>query len=133
MPREGAVIFRELVGKIEVFGIECDKCGRRRRYHLYRLIERYGIDTPSQAIRLARRNHGELSAQAGEEFERSMRYSHVRYITTKWALMSILGLGCVKTCSDGSPSRQSDQGHSGYFRRRRTTCRTDSLRPRLPE
>jgi hypothetical protein len=47
MPREGAVIFRELVGKIEVFGIECDKCGRRRRYHLYRLIERYGIDTPS--------------------------------------------------------------------------------------
>ena len=21
---------------------ECDKCGRRGRYHLYRLIERYG-------------------------------------------------------------------------------------------
>jgi hypothetical protein len=24
--------------------IECDKCGRRGRYHLHRLIERYGID-----------------------------------------------------------------------------------------
>ena len=38
MPRDGAIIFRDLVG------VECDKCGRRGRYHLYRLIERYGIE-----------------------------------------------------------------------------------------
>ena len=44
MPREGAIIFRELIGKLEVLDIECDKCGRRGRYHLHRLIERYGID-----------------------------------------------------------------------------------------
>jgi hypothetical protein len=25
-----------------VLNVECDKCGRRGRYHLYRLIERYG-------------------------------------------------------------------------------------------
>jgi hypothetical protein len=44
MPREGAIIFRDLIGKLEVLNIECDKCGRRGRYHLRRLIERYGID-----------------------------------------------------------------------------------------
>jgi hypothetical protein len=31
-------------GKLEVLNIECDKCGRRGRYRLDRLIERYGID-----------------------------------------------------------------------------------------
>jgi hypothetical protein len=44
MPREGAIIFRDLVGKLDVLNVECEKCGRRGRYHLDRLIERYGID-----------------------------------------------------------------------------------------
>jgi hypothetical protein len=44
IPRDGAIIFRDLVGKLDVLNIECDKCGRRGRYHLHRLIERYGID-----------------------------------------------------------------------------------------
>jgi hypothetical protein len=38
MPREGAIIFRDIVGKLDVLRVECDK------YHLDRLIERYGID-----------------------------------------------------------------------------------------
>ena len=45
MPRDGAIIFRDLVGKLEVLNIECDKCGRRGRYRLDRLIERYGVDS----------------------------------------------------------------------------------------
>jgi hypothetical protein len=44
MPREGAIIFGDLVGKLDVLRIECDKCGRRGRYRLDRLIWRYGID-----------------------------------------------------------------------------------------
>jgi hypothetical protein len=44
MPREGAIIFRDLVGKLEVLNIECHKCGRKGRYRLHRLIERYGVD-----------------------------------------------------------------------------------------
>jgi hypothetical protein len=32
MPREGAIIFRDLLGKLEVLQIECDKRGRRGRY-----------------------------------------------------------------------------------------------------
>jgi hypothetical protein len=44
MPRDGAIIFRDLVGKLGVLNVECDKCGRRGRYPLYRLIQRYGMD-----------------------------------------------------------------------------------------
>jgi hypothetical protein len=44
MPRDGAIIFRDLEGKLDVLDVECDKCGRFGRYHLERLIEQYGID-----------------------------------------------------------------------------------------
>jgi hypothetical protein len=44
MPREGAIIFRDLVGKLDVLNVECGKCGPRGRCHLHRLIVRYGID-----------------------------------------------------------------------------------------
>ena len=44
MPREDAIVFRDIVGKLDVLNVECDKCGRRGLYHLDRLIERYGID-----------------------------------------------------------------------------------------
>jgi hypothetical protein len=44
MPRDGAIIFGDLVGKLDALNIECEKCGRRGRYRLRRLIERYGID-----------------------------------------------------------------------------------------
>jgi hypothetical protein len=33
MPREGAII-RDLIGKLDVLNVECDKCGRRGRYRL---------------------------------------------------------------------------------------------------
>jgi hypothetical protein len=44
MPREGAIIFRDLVGKLDFLNIECEKCRRRGRYRLDQLIDRYGID-----------------------------------------------------------------------------------------
>jgi hypothetical protein len=44
MPRDGAIIFRDLVGKLEALNVVCDKCGRRGQYRLDRLIARYGID-----------------------------------------------------------------------------------------
>jgi hypothetical protein len=44
MPRDGAIIFRDLVGKLGVLRIECDMCGRRGRYRLHRLIASYGLD-----------------------------------------------------------------------------------------
>ena len=42
MPRDGAIY--DLMGKLDVLSVECDKCAERARYHLHRLIERYGID-----------------------------------------------------------------------------------------
>ena len=38
------ITFRDIVGKLDVLRVDCDKCGRRGRYHLDRLIERYGLD-----------------------------------------------------------------------------------------
>src|SRR5215469_6077150 len=43
MPRDGAII-RDIVGKLAVLNVECDKCGRRGRYHVHRLVEHDGID-----------------------------------------------------------------------------------------
>ena len=44
MPRYGAIIFSDLVGKLAVLRIECAKCGRSGKYKLARLIARYGRD-----------------------------------------------------------------------------------------
>jgi hypothetical protein len=44
MPRDGAITFRDIAGKLAVLRVERDKCGRRGSYPLDRLIERYGID-----------------------------------------------------------------------------------------
>jgi hypothetical protein len=32
MPRDGAIIFRDLIGKLDVLNVECDKCGQRGSY-----------------------------------------------------------------------------------------------------
>jgi len=44
MPRHGAITFRDIAGKLDATTVQCDKCGRFRRYHVDRLIERHGID-----------------------------------------------------------------------------------------
>ena len=44
MPRDGAIIFRDIVGKPAGLRITCDKCGRSGQYRVDRLIMRYRID-----------------------------------------------------------------------------------------
>jgi len=44
MPRDGALIFRDLIGKLDVLRLECAKCGRAGRYSVRRLIEQRGLD-----------------------------------------------------------------------------------------
>jgi hypothetical protein len=39
MPRDGAIIFSDLIGKLDVLAVACDKCGRTGRYPLQRLID----------------------------------------------------------------------------------------------
>jgi hypothetical protein len=40
MPRDGAIIFGDLIGKLDVLRIECAKCGARHAHPLYRLSRR---------------------------------------------------------------------------------------------
>ncbi len=44
MLRDGAIIFGDLIGKLDVPRIECAKCGRSGQYRLADLITRYGRD-----------------------------------------------------------------------------------------
>ena len=44
MPRDGAIIFGDLVGKLDALNVECHKCGRKGRYPVARLIEQRGRD-----------------------------------------------------------------------------------------
>jgi hypothetical protein len=42
MPREGATIFADLIGKLDAMRVTCDKCGRGGVYQLQRLILQRG-------------------------------------------------------------------------------------------
>jgi hypothetical protein len=41
-PRDGAIIFGDLIGKLDMLRIDCPKCGRSGRYRLADLLMRYG-------------------------------------------------------------------------------------------
>jgi hypothetical protein len=44
MPRDGAIIFADLIGKLDVLRVECAKCGRAGQYPIARMIEGHGRD-----------------------------------------------------------------------------------------
>ena len=44
MPRDGAIIFSDLIGKLDAVHIACPKCGREGRYRLQRLLDERGSD-----------------------------------------------------------------------------------------
>jgi hypothetical protein len=44
MPPDGAITFRNMVGKLTVLRVTCDECGRSGQYRVNRLILRCGID-----------------------------------------------------------------------------------------
>ena len=44
MPRDGAMIFSGLFGKLDVVRVTCDKCDRAGSYRLNRLVENRGHD-----------------------------------------------------------------------------------------
>jgi hypothetical protein len=41
MPRT-YLTFGDIEGKLDVLGVECTKCDRKGRYHVHKLIEKYG-------------------------------------------------------------------------------------------
>ena len=55
MTRDGAIIFSDLVGKLDMVRVACDKCGRDGCYGLRRLIEKRGRDDAARGARIWRR------------------------------------------------------------------------------
>jgi hypothetical protein len=44
MPRDGSLISRDLIDKLAVLRVECDKCGRSGRYRVTTLAKSIGWD-----------------------------------------------------------------------------------------
>jgi hypothetical protein len=44
MPRDGAITFGDLAGKLDVLAVACEKCGRAGRYAMRRLVKERGRD-----------------------------------------------------------------------------------------
>jgi len=44
MRRDGSLVFGDLLGKLTTLAVVCDKCGRRGRYSVSRLIAQHGAD-----------------------------------------------------------------------------------------
>jgi hypothetical protein len=65
MPRDNATTFGDLVGKLDVLHVTCDKYHRASRYRLDRLIERHGAEGTILDF-LAEISAGCLRRQAGK-------------------------------------------------------------------
>jgi hypothetical protein len=44
MPRDGAIVFGDLIGKLDMLRVSCEKCGRDGCYGLAKLIDKRGRD-----------------------------------------------------------------------------------------
>lgn len=44
MPRDGAIIFSDLISRLDLIRVDCNKCGRDGCYGLARLIDKRGRD-----------------------------------------------------------------------------------------
>ena len=44
MPRDGAIIFSDLIGKLDLLRVACGKCEREDSYPVNRLIQNHGRD-----------------------------------------------------------------------------------------
>ena len=60
--RDGAIIFGQLIGKLDVLRIECAKCGQSGQYKLAVLIAKYGRN--EKLFTSDQRDHRRLPAQA---------------------------------------------------------------------
>jgi hypothetical protein len=70
MPRDGAILFGDLIGKLDVLNVACASCSRAGRYPLTRLL---ADRSRREAGRLARRDHRRLSEETGAQLQRPVR------------------------------------------------------------
>jgi hypothetical protein len=66
MPREGAIIFSDLIGKLDVLRVSCSKCERDGCYGLNRLITQRATRTirAGRSVRSCRKYYRSLNSDA---------------------------------------------------------------------
>ena len=67
MPRSGAIVFGDLIGKLDSVRVTCDRCGRDGRYQFQNFISERGGD--GKIVDLARSSHRSLSDKEGTQLE----------------------------------------------------------------
>jgi hypothetical protein len=67
MPRDGAILFGDLTGKLDMLRVACEKCGRDGRYQVQRLIKDRGRDC--KIVDLAGSNHCRLPEEGNGQLE----------------------------------------------------------------
>ena len=73
MPRDGAIVFSDLIGKLDLIRVACDKCGRKGQYRKQNLIARYGADIwlPDLRAGIAQcSRHGQIHDACGSSLRR---------------------------------------------------------------
>jgi len=67
MSREGAIIFADVIGKLDVLYVHCPKCSRAGRYRVRQLIEERGGN--GKLIDWLDEIHRRLSEEASAQYE----------------------------------------------------------------
>jgi len=100
MPRQGAIIFSDLIGKLERLRVACDACGRDGTYRLAGLIDKRGGD--AKLIDWLVRPHiggGHLFASAGRKAMRPI-----------WIFAMLISL--LAGCGPDNTSNNAKQGEN---------------------
>jgi len=97
IPRDGATIFRDIVGKLDVLNVESDKGGRRGRYPAHRLVERYGMDAKLFDW------SNKITAEASAKLERPVRRAVPRSVE------SCVMFGAPRARSEIAPARSGSR------------------------
>ena len=72
MPRDGAIVFGDLIGKLDMLRVSCDECGRDGSYGLAKLIDKRGRD--GKIVDWLEQLNCRLSEEkVTPQYERSMR------------------------------------------------------------
>lgn len=106
MPRDGAIIFGDLEGKLTALRVKCAKCGRAGRYRLCRLIDQRGHDgrivdfLDDVAADCHRRNSINWNDRCGAKCPQMMRV---------FALAFAAVIVAAPTIADERPSREITQ------------------------
>ena len=108
MPRDGAITFADLIGKLDMLHVACEKCDRKGRYAVARLIEQRGRDTkvldlPASGQIIYGMAYGR---PAGADLLVSVRTVHLRISAQRPRMLTMSGqCMSIKPCFKATSAR----------------------------